>query len=207
MRADSAALPQGPSLRSRFCCPGPSSLIRPHPPHSRAHPDFTDSRLIPNAFAVHICICPRRPTTGSELSLMLSHNMSPSSTTGNPSAAYTQYFTESAGLQLRMKVSAFPSSSHSDSGEGKFSRLNYGSLALRPAALLALLSELTRFASSQRGPFTSGLPTVWSPAPSPDITTVPTGQFALAGLSPARPSTSFTAPYGSYLGCLAAKRA
>src|ERR1019366_5054517 len=41
--------------------------------------------------------------------------------------------------------------------------------------------------------FTSGLPTVWSPAPSPDITTVPTGQFALAGLSPVRPSTSFTA--------------
>ena len=40
--------------------------------------------------------------------------------------------------------------------------------------------------------FTSGLPTVWSPAPSPDITTVPTGQPALAGLSPARPSISFT---------------
>src|SRR5664280_1802549 len=32
-----------------------------------------------------------------------------------------------------------------------------------------------------------------TPAPSPDITTVPTGQFALAGLSPVRPSTSFTA--------------
>src|SRR5215472_15291424 len=31
-----------------------------------------------------------------------------------------------------------------------FSRLNHGSLALRPAALLALLSELTRFASSHR---------------------------------------------------------
>ena len=31
------------------------------------------------------------------------------------------------------------------------SGLDYGSLALRPAALLALLSELTRFASSQRG--------------------------------------------------------
>jgi hypothetical protein len=29
--------------------------------------------------------------------------------------------------------------------------------------------------------------------PSPDMTTVPTGQFALAGLSPARSSTSFTA--------------
>src|SRR5258707_10212298 len=31
------------------------------------------------------------------------------------------------------------------------SRLNYGSLSLRPVALLALLSELTRFASSHRG--------------------------------------------------------
>ena len=82
---------------------------------------------------------------------MLFHNMSPSSTTGNPSAVCTQYFTENAGLQLPMKVSAFPSSSHSDSGEGCFSRLNYSSLALRPVALLALLSELTRFASSHRG--------------------------------------------------------
>jgi hypothetical protein len=53
----SPALPQGPSLRFGLCCPGPSSLIRPHPPHSRAHPDFTDSRLIPDALAVHIFIC------------------------------------------------------------------------------------------------------------------------------------------------------
>ncbi len=34
---------------------------------------------------------------------MLFHNMSPSSTTGNPSAVLTQYFTEGAGLQLRMR--------------------------------------------------------------------------------------------------------
>ena len=57
VRADSAALPQGPSLRSGLFCPGPSTLIRPHPPHSRAHLDFTVSRLIPDAFAVHIRIC------------------------------------------------------------------------------------------------------------------------------------------------------
>ncbi len=49
---------------------------------------------------------------------MLFHNMSPSTTTGNSSAAYAQYFTEDTSLQLRMTVSAFPSSSHSDSGEG-----------------------------------------------------------------------------------------
>src|ERR1700680_2344972 len=39
VRAVSTALPQGPSLPSGLCCPGPSSLSRPHPPHSRAHPD------------------------------------------------------------------------------------------------------------------------------------------------------------------------
>jgi len=59
---------------------------------------------------------PRRPATGSELSLMVFRNMS-SSETGNSSAALTQYFTENSGLQLGIKVSAFPSSSHSDSGE------------------------------------------------------------------------------------------
>jgi len=48
---------------------------------------------------------------------MVFHNMSPSETTGNSSAAYTQYFTEDVGLQLRITVSAFPLSSHSDSGE------------------------------------------------------------------------------------------
>src|SRR5262252_2240028 len=52
----STALPQGPSLRSGLCCPGPSSLTWPHPPHSRAHLGFTDSRLIPDAFAVPISI-------------------------------------------------------------------------------------------------------------------------------------------------------
>jgi hypothetical protein len=49
---------------------------------------------------------------------MLFRNMSSSETTGNFSAACTQYFTENTSLQLGIKVSAFPSSSHSDSGEG-----------------------------------------------------------------------------------------
>jgi hypothetical protein len=118
---------------------------------------------------------PKQPTTGSELSLMLFRSMSPSGTTGNSSAALIQYLTEDAGLQLQVTVSAFPSSSHSDSREGMFSRLYYGSLALRPVALLALLSEQTRFTPRPTRTFTSGLPTVWSPAPSPDMTTVPTG--------------------------------
>ena len=44
--------PQGSSLWSELCCLEPSSLNRPHPPHPRAHRDFTAWRLIRNAFAV-----------------------------------------------------------------------------------------------------------------------------------------------------------
>ena len=40
-----AALPQGSSLRSGLCCSGPSSLIRPHPPHSQAQRDFAARSL------------------------------------------------------------------------------------------------------------------------------------------------------------------
>ena len=93
---------------------------------------------------------PRRPSTGSELSLMVFRNMSSSKTTGNFPAALTQYFTGNTGLRHGINVSAFPSSSHSDPGEGNISRLDYGSLALRPVALLVLLSEQTRLASSRR---------------------------------------------------------
>src|SRR5215469_2808346 len=93
---------------------------------------------------------PRRPTTGSELSLMVFRNMSSSETTGNFPVALTQYFTGNSGLRHGINVSAFPSSSHSDSGEVCFSRLDYNSLALRPVALLALLSEQTRLTSGHR---------------------------------------------------------
>jgi hypothetical protein len=123
---------------------------------------------------------------------MVFRNMSPSPTTGNFPVAFTQCFTGNSGLRHEGNVSAFPSSSHSDPGEGVFSRLDYGSLALRPVALLALQSEQTGFLQPSRA-FTSGLSTVWSTAPPPGITTVPTGQSARAGLSPARSSTSFTA--------------
>ena len=46
------ALPQGPSLRSGLCCPSPSSLNRPHPPHSPTRRNFPALRVICDAFAV-----------------------------------------------------------------------------------------------------------------------------------------------------------
>ena len=69
---------------------------------------------------------------------------------------------------------------------------------LRYDLLRCLLSFVgaDRIFTQPTGTFTSGLPTVWSPAPPPDITTVPTGKFAPAGLSPARSTTSFTALTG-----------
>jgi len=52
--------PQGPSLESGLCCPGPSSLNRPHPPHSQAHRDFAEHRLIRSVIAVRERLgCPR----------------------------------------------------------------------------------------------------------------------------------------------------
>ena len=95
---------------------------------------------------------PRRPTTGSELSLLLFHNLSPSRTTGNSSAAYTQYFTEDTGLPLQIKISAFPSSAHSDSGAGDDFR-GLTTVCSRYDLLLCLpsVSELTGFLSSHRG--------------------------------------------------------
>jgi len=106
---------------------------------------------------------------------MLFHNMSSSETTGNSSAALAQFFTENSGLQLGIKVSAFPSSSHSDSGEVcvfeawlRFAYATTCCFACPPVGADQICIQPSRT-------FTSGLPTVWSPAPSPDITTVPTG--------------------------------
>jgi hypothetical protein len=91
IRANRIALPQGSSLRSGLCCPGPSLLTRPHPPQWRAHPDFAAPRLIRDAFAVQVPTVLRRPTTGSKLSLLIFRNMSSSETTGNSPVAFTQY--------------------------------------------------------------------------------------------------------------------
>ncbi len=70
---------------------------------------------------------------------MLCRNMSSSKTTGNFSAAYTQCFTENGGLQLQLTVSAFPSSSHSDSSEGDYFR-GLTTVRLRYDLLLCLPS-------------------------------------------------------------------
>ena len=53
-----------PYWRLRLCCPDPSSLIRPHPPRSQAHRNFTARRLICDAFAVRECLGDPRAVPG-----------------------------------------------------------------------------------------------------------------------------------------------
>jgi hypothetical protein len=77
-------LPQGPSLGSGLFCPGPSSLNRPHPPHSRAHRDFTARRLIRNAFAVRERLGDPRVVPGFRCSFLPGMPSSP--TPGSPTS-------------------------------------------------------------------------------------------------------------------------
>ena len=94
-----AALPQGPSLRSGLCCPSPSSLNRPHPPHSPPRPHFPALRVIGGAFAVPTSGRPRQPASGSELSHSFLLSLSPSSVPGESLDCLHPVFIE--GIRLR----------------------------------------------------------------------------------------------------------
>ena len=65
-----------------LCCLGPSSLNRPHPPHSWAHRDFAAKRLIRDVFAVR----ERRgdPRVVPSFRCTFLPDMPPSTTTGSP---------------------------------------------------------------------------------------------------------------------------
>ena len=200
MRAVKLLYPRGP--RS-----GPSyavsvhhhliGLIRP----TRQHIPISPTRLIRNAFAV-------RPTArlGDQRVVpsfrgLFFVGMS-SSATPRLSAACTQFL-----RRQRWPSDQNPRSWHlphphppipmgtSDFGASPpFAFATTCQLARPPVGADRAFTQPTRT-------FTSGLPTGWSPAPSPDMTTVATGQFPPAGLSPARAATSFAARIFSTLFC------
>jgi hypothetical protein len=68
VQAAIAALPQGSSLRSGLCCPGPSSLSRPHAPHSPATSRFHQHGLYKMSSLCVQAATPRQPVSGSVLS-------------------------------------------------------------------------------------------------------------------------------------------
>ena len=81
--------PQGPSLGSGLFCPGPSSLNRPHPPHSQAHRDFTAWRLIRDAFAVRERLGDPRAVPGFRCSFLPGMPSSP--TPGSPTSNVPEF--------------------------------------------------------------------------------------------------------------------
>src|ERR1700731_3044228 len=123
----SAALPQGPSLRSEFFCLDPSTLHRPHPPHSPAHFFFQAEGGIRYAFAVHTA--PRRPPSGSTLSLSFLPNMPPSATPGRSVTGWFQPCGPDIGLRHVMSGSALTTILLSALRRADFSELHWFAFA------------------------------------------------------------------------------
>jgi len=94
---ESTPLPQRSSLRSGFYCPSPSTLTRPHPSHSQAHPDFAALRFIRDALAVLVRLGDPRVVPCFHCTFLL--GMPSSTATGSPSAVLTQSFTDDIGLR------------------------------------------------------------------------------------------------------------
>ena len=204
-----AALPQGPSLRSGLFCPGPSTLIRPHPPHSRARRDFPAWLVIPDAFAVPCGLGDPRVVPCFRCSLC--PDMPCSTTSESPPVASSQLlFTGGIGLRHVLKGSALSTPPPSVPGGILLSRLP-ASLPLRPVSSLAPLTDRTDPRQHAWGQPTRASPSALSPGRSPfqaaDMATVPPGKAAPAGLPPARMSTSIAAPIRRVFLLLAPRQA
>jgi hypothetical protein len=177
----STAMPQGPSLRSGLCCPGPSLLagpIRPtrrhsgtsspcdlYPLPSLCPPGLSDLRVVPCFRCCSFSACrPLRPRGIHRLH-------TPSS------------FADDTGLHRASNCSALPTPPPSASGGTSFSRLNR--FARATACRVACLpggSDRSMLQPTET--FTLGLSTSRSPFSSPSITTVAAGQLPPAGLPP-----------------------
>src|SRR6202049_69213 len=160
--------PQGSSLGSGLCCPGPSSLNRPHPPHSQAHRDFTARRLIRDAFAVRERLGDPRVVPGFHCSFL--PGMPSSMTPGSSTSIYS-----------RAAMSTWPSPRSERLGTPKIPAIRFtrGTLTRLHWVGFATACQVARPpvrikpASRPPGAFTSGLPT--RQIPLPDMTTTVTG--------------------------------
>ena len=184
------ALPQGPSLRSRLCCPGPSSLIRPHPSPSQAHRDFTTWWLIRVALAVPFGLGDPRAVPCFHCSFLLGMPSSP--TPGTSPATFTQLRRRRHWPSPLWNRLGAPKHSHHPFQVGaSISGLHW--FALATACRVASLLDGSDRVSPATETFTSGLSTCRSPFTLPDIATVALGCTPPAGLSPAGTAASIAA--------------
>jgi Protein of unknown function (DUF4238) len=184
-------LPKRPSLRSGLYCPSPSSLNRPHPSHSQAHPDFPAWRVIRDAFAVLVRLGDPRVVPCFRCSSF--STCRPLRPRGVRWLYALSSFANDAGLHRDCSGSALPSFPSSASDGMSLSRLpwfavRYGlSSCLPPWRIRPGISPdrqrllLPSFRSS-RSPFSSS-----------GMTTVATEQAPPTGLSPAGTTASIAA--------------
>jgi len=135
---------------------------------------------------------PRRPTSGSGLSLTIPAWHAVLYDPGEFEHRYGPVVRCRHGLRRDLSGSALPKFPQSASRGARLSGLP-GLLTLRPARLLAPLCRIEPVSRPQRA-FTSRLPAVWSPSLPLDMTTTWTGLLVLAGLSPAGMAASLAAP-------------
>ena len=151
VQAAVAALPQGPSLRSGYSVPAHPHLLGPIRP-TRKHISISPTRLIRGVLAVRRVSTPRRPTSGSVLSLAVLYRHVVLQDPGKPAGCsypvlhrphWPSTFSDGLGTSITLHPPILV--------EESISRLNHGSHALQPADLLAPLSEQTRLSPSLRG--------------------------------------------------------
>src|SRR5215472_4295457 len=131
--------PQRSSLRFGLCCPDPSSLIRPHPPRSQVHRDFTALRLIRDAFAVRERLGDPRAVPGFRCTFL--PDMPPPETPGSSTSSVPGSDVD-IGLRQALSGSALPKSLQSVSRRVSISGLPRFAHLLRPASLLAPLARI-----------------------------------------------------------------
>jgi hypothetical protein len=195
-------LPQGSSLEVGLCCPGPSTLNRPHPPRSRAHRDFTARRLIRDVFAVRERLGDPRVVPGFRCPFLPDM---PSSTTPGSSTSICSRVSTPIWPSPNSHRLGTPDNPANPFHAGVKFRGFTGSLPLRPARLLAPLYG-SDWDAQPSGAFTSRLSTDRSPSPLLDMTTTSTGLLMSAGLAPAGMAASLAARELFHAGSSASHR-
>jgi hypothetical protein len=181
--------PQGSSLGSGLYCPGPSSLNRPHPPHSQAHRDFAAQRLIRDAFAVRERLGDPRVVPSFRCRFLpdMPSSASPGSSTSHCPISRCRH-----GLRHGLIGSTLPIFPQSDSRGRSISGLT-GSPLLRPVSLLASPVGSDQDCSQRTGGFyfqaSDGSVTLPAAGYDYDIDWTPMS----AGLAPAGIAASFAA--------------
>ena len=164
-----------------LCCLGPSSLNRPHPPHSWAHRDFTAERLIRDVFAVR----ERRgdPRVVPSFRCLFLPDM-PSSASPGSSTSHCPISRCRHGLRRTLTGSTLPILPQSVSRGRSLSRLHWFTIAAACQVARLPLDGSDWNTTQPPEAFTSRLPTGRSPFPSLDMTTTSIGLLCRRDLHP-----------------------